>query len=249
MAASSYIRTLFNQFPFFTACKLAAMKTLAKVLDPHFIPSYAQTGEDRIIIALFHGVADGFFVDVGCNEPQTKSNTFELYKRGWRGINIDGNPKLIEKFHRLRPRDKSLCQLISSEEKELVFTTFKESLVSSVSAEHVEQWKKEREVESETRVLAVPLAKVLREQRAPARFQLLSIDVEGHDWEVLTSFSLDEFRPRLIVIEMHKFDFTNPHSDRIYRYLNENGYRLVSYAVMNGYFVDERSQGNAAAAN
>ncbi|MCC6545556.1 FkbM family methyltransferase [Candidatus Sumerlaeota bacterium] len=240
MPASSYIRTLFHQFPFVAACKLAAMKTLGKVLDPHFIPSYAQTGEDRILITLFHGVTDGFFVDVGCNEPQTKSNTFELYKRGWHGINIDGNPKLIEKFHRIRPRDTSLCQLVSNEEKELVFTTFKEALVSSVSPEHVAQWKEKGEVESETRVRAVPLSKVLREHKVPSRFQLLSIDVEGHDWEVLTSFSLDEFRPGVIVIEMHNFEFTNPGSNPIYKYLADNGYRLASYAVMNGYFVDDR---------
>ena len=31
----------------------------------------------------------GFYVDVGCHQPLLNNNTYRLYKRGWRGINID----------------------------------------------------------------------------------------------------------------------------------------------------------------
>jgi hypothetical protein len=31
----------------------------------------------------------GFFVDVGCFHPLFYSNTWKLYKKGWRGVNID----------------------------------------------------------------------------------------------------------------------------------------------------------------
>ncbi len=238
--SSSYIRTLFRQFPFLAACRFALLKTLCKFLDSHFQPSYSQTGEDRIIRTLLHGVADGFYVDVGCNQPQARSNTFELYKRGWRGINIDGNADLIARFHALRPRDTSLCRLVSNEEKEVVFTQFEDDAVSSLSAGHVEEWKKARKVKSERRVKTVSLATILRENSAPKRFELLTIDVEGHDFEVLTSFDLNEYRPRLIVIEMHGFEFLHPENDPIYRHLTGNGYRLAGYAVMNGYFLDSR---------
>jgi hypothetical protein len=81
---------------------------------------------------------------------------------------------------------------------------------------------------------------VLKSNDAPNVFDLLSIDVEGHDYEVITALDLDNYRPYLIVIEMHGFDVENP-SGRIYQYLTSRGYKMVGYAVMNGYFLDARS--------
>ena len=80
----------------------------------------------------------------------------------------------------------------------------------------------------------------MQETRVPSEFDLLSIDVEGHDYEVLTSFNIDAFRPRIIVIEMHGFLPAAPATDRIYRYLEQNQYQLKSYCVMNGIFMDTR---------
>ncbi|MBT8419555.1 MAG: FkbM family methyltransferase, partial [Gammaproteobacteria bacterium] len=83
------------------------------------------------------------------------------------------------------------------------------------------------------------LHSILHECAVPRQFELLSIDVEGAEYKVLQSLDLLQYRPRLIVIEMHRFDISHPKENDIYSYLGEAGYRMHSYAGMNGYFVEK----------
>jgi FkbM family methyltransferase len=233
-------RTYFRQLRARDAVRYLALKALQRALDPWASNSYSQTGEDRIVATLF-GNAPGFYVDVGCNHPVKYSNTFELYKRGWHGINIDANEQLVDLCRRMRPRDVSVCATISDSAREAVFTEFADSMVSSLSAEHVERWRTARTVVRERRVATRTLDDVLAASGAPRRFDLLSIDVEGHDFEVLSSLDLDVYRPKLIVIEIHDFPLREPQRSKTWSHLTANGYDLIGYAVMNGYFKDART--------
>jgi FkbM family methyltransferase len=233
----SRLTTYIRQFNPLGAVKFIVFDIFRKLLNPACIPSYSQTGEDRLIANLLGDTSNGFFVDVGCNEPRLKSNTFAFYAYGWSGINIDANAKLINKFSASRPRDVSICAAVSSEEKTLVFTEFDDPLVSSLDASHVNEWKNHRTIASQTSVVTTPLSKILEQNNVPASFDLLSIDVEGHDFEVLHSLDFEKYHPRLIVIEIHGLDFLNPYSNPIYQHLTAQGYRMVAYAIMNGYFM------------
>ena len=68
---------------------------------------------------------------------------------------------------------------------------------------------------------------------------LLSIDVEGHDYNVLKGLNLNLFRPKLIVVEIHNFIIDSPTDSEIYVYLNDNNYNLIGYITMNAYFLDK----------
>ena len=52
--------------------------------------------EDLNILNFFKNKRDGFYVDVGCFHPKKHSNTYFLYKRGWRGVNIDMEEEKID---------------------------------------------------------------------------------------------------------------------------------------------------------
>lgn len=227
----------FHQFDFLHSVRFLLFEICRKVLDRYSTSSYSQTGEDRIIQAIL-GNAPGFYIDVGCNHPQKCSNTFELYKRGWRGINIDANASLIDKQKSLRIADVAVCAAISDKEHEVVFTEFDDSFVSSLSLDHVQEWKRHRAIKATRLVKTVTLTSILNSARTPPRPDLLCIDVEGHDYEVLTSLDLKLYRPRLIVVEMHGFDLGNPNENRIYGYLVSKGYRMAGFVIMNGYFID-----------
>ena len=47
----------------------------------------------------------GLYVDVGAYHPLELSNTYLLYKKKWKGINIDINSLSIDYFNFLRPND------------------------------------------------------------------------------------------------------------------------------------------------
>ncbi|KYC42849.1 hypothetical protein WA1_12045 [Scytonema hofmannii PCC 7110] len=232
------IKTYFQQFRILKATRLLSVDAVRKWLDPCATFSYSQTGEDRIIDAIIGRVSEGYYVDVGCHHPQILSNTFAFYKKGWKGINIDANEKLIQEYQNWRPRDISLCAVISNKKQEVVFTEFDDPAVSSLSMEHIDEWSNHRKIINKRNVTTSTLQDILEEHMAPGNFDLLSIDVEGHDYEVLSSLNLNIYRPKLIVIEMHKFNIVNPGSSEIYEYLKVHNYNMIGYVIMNGYFLD-----------
>ena len=51
--------------------------------------SYSISNVDLIIDRMFSEIKNGIFIDLGCNHPIKFNNTYLLYKRGGRGLNID----------------------------------------------------------------------------------------------------------------------------------------------------------------
>jgi hypothetical protein len=88
------------------------------------------------------------------------------------------------------------------------------------------------------RVILVPtrtLNDILAEADAPTPIDLLSIDVEGHEIEVLLGFDFEHWQPRLSLIEDHVADL------RTHRFLKLNGYRLVRRVGNNGWYVPAKT--------
>jgi hypothetical protein len=83
-------------------------------------------------------------------------------------------------------------------------------------------------------VIDVPvrtLDEILCEARAPIGFELLSIDVEGHELEVLSGLDLARWRPRLVLLEDHVGNLKK------HRFLRSAGYRLIRRFENNGWYV------------
>lgn len=212
------------------------------ILDPHSRIAYAQWGED---LALQHllGTQPGFYVEVGANHPQFFSNVFELYRRGWHGISVEANESFIRAHRRCRPRDQIVCAVVSDQEKEVVFTEFKNSLVSSVDSAFVENMQKTFDcaIKRQHHVQSRTLTSILDEASCPLRFDLLSIDVEGHDFEVLQSLDFSRYRPRVVVIEMHNFAISNAAANPICEFMDSRGYDIAGHLATNSYFRDRTS--------
>ncbi|MBK7708118.1 MAG: FkbM family methyltransferase [Acidobacteria bacterium] len=239
----------FKALPFWLAVRLIVLSLVRRIFRLPITFSFAQGAEDIIgpYIARYHFSMEGpgTYVDVGCNAPIKYSNTFELYLQGWRGINIDANRDLIEECRRVRKQDTSICAAISDSEREVVFHKAKSDLVSTIDVERLVEWKKHFEfsdLDQET-IITKTLSSILDANLDPGRgIDLLTIDVEGHDFQVLSGLDLDRYRPKLIVVEMH--EFRGIENSKIYQYLLSNEYSLKFFAVLNAYFVDERLQKN-----
>lgn len=227
-----------------TGLRFYVSDLLRAILDPYSKVIYAQGGEDAILRALL-GNKPGFYVEVGANHPQYFSNVFELYRRGWHGIAVEANEQMIAKHRRIRPRDQAVCALVSNEERDVTFTEFDEPLVSSLDPEFVKTMTEKygKQVISQRTVRTKTLSFILDDCGCPKQFDLLSIDVEGHDFEVLSSLDLERYRPHIIVIEMHGFAIERYHDDPICRHLRDRGYALVGHVATNSYFRDSAQQG------
>ena len=165
-------------------------------LDPHQIPSYAQFGEDRILGGLFGSQADGWYVDVGCNHPIKYSNTWLLYRRGWKGLCVDGNAAFARLHARHRPRSSFACAVVANSSEPVEFLIPRASdLIAGIGESRAGPWARERN-DCEVRSIRPERLDVLLERHGvPHEFDLLTIDVEGHESEVLASFDLATWRP------------------------------------------------------
>jgi len=51
--------------------------------------SYSQAGQDKFAFELCDYKPDGSFLDIGCHDGRTNSNTLGLEEIGWRGLMVD----------------------------------------------------------------------------------------------------------------------------------------------------------------
>lgn len=190
---------------------------------------YSQFGEDVLLDQIIHPrCRSGVYVDVGAYHPTKFSNTYFLYRRGWRGVNIDLDPIKIEAFRLARPRDINICAAVSDQRRVVTaYTASRYDLGSTIDPDTARRQSgllKTRHVE--TRTLDEILAGT---PYAGTRIDLLCIDAEGHDWPVLQSLDLAVYQPSIVVIESHLDSIEQIVNDAPYRHLAAQGYRLCSW--------------------
>lgn len=193
--------------------------------------SYSQCAEDLIVDHLLKSYiksgVEGFYVDVGCHHPKRGSNTYRLYKTGWRGILVDMEDDKVLAAKLARPRDIVVKAAISDkEEKVTIFTTSAFSTNATISNEI---YRNNINYKPTSSIVTKRLDEILRDNGCPQKIDFMSIDVEGNDFKALQSFSLEEFNPQIICVENHalqkglNYFLTSP----LHGYLEDNHYSLV----------------------
>ncbi|MBV9555957.1 MAG: FkbM family methyltransferase [Pseudolabrys sp.] len=198
----------------------------------------ASLDPEMQMVADFFGATPDFFVEVGANEPQVRSQTFHLEQAGWNGILIEPQPDLAEKLQAAR-RSKVFAVACSSPDNAGQKLPF--HVAGPLSSLNRERMAPGAAPEAVVDVPVRTLDSVLEEGGAPANFGFLSIDVEGHELEVLSGFDFARWRPRLILLEDHVGALCK------HRFLQASGYRLIRRYENNGWYVPRGSSDRMAA--
>lgn len=202
---------------------------LDKFISNH---SYSQEGEDMVLRSFYEDKKHykGFYVDIGAHHPFRFSNTMYFYKKGWRGINVEANPKALKLFKVFRKRDVNLNVGISGDKQVLSFYCFNESALNGFSKEvsyernNKNNYKIIDTIEVQTYPLAAILAQYLPDNQ---KIDFLTIDAEGLDFEILKSNNWEKYKPAYILVE-DKVDLENLAASEVYVYLKEIGYEWVA---------------------
>jgi hypothetical protein len=234
----SRLTTLARQLSLKRFFQLTLAEAVRKLFNSHSTFSYAQDGEDILAMSLLNWPTEGFYVDVGCNLPVARSNTFLFYLRGAHGIGIDANGSFAPAWRKARPRDLFIERCIGLGNR-VDFHTFAGHPLSSIGGQKVEGVASDQYRLVEKRAVdTVPLQNVLELHGVPKRFLLLSVDVEGYDEIVLGTLDLRTWRPRLIIIELHNIDFLHLSNHPLISSLSSLDYRLVAAQKSNLFFMD-----------
>jgi FkbM family methyltransferase len=215
----------------------------AQAIDPHSIRTYSQEGEDLILRRLFHSRANGFYVDVGAHHPRRFSNTFYFYEHGWSGINIDPNVAAMELFAVARPRDVNIAMGVSDARGKLQYFVFDEPALNTLDVELAE--KRQRTTDYRlVRTIEVPVDRLdaILEQHVPRgrAVDFMSVDTEGHDFNVVKSNDWARYRPRYLLVECLDSSLASMVTSPLDRFMLEHGYELFAKTLNTVFYHDTR---------
>jgi FkbM family methyltransferase len=204
--------------------------------------SYSQCAEDLIVEFIFKSrpiKSNGFYVDVGAHHPRRGSNTYALYKKGWRGILVDMEPDKVIAARLARPFDTCVQAAVSDGERDVgvfspgPFSTKTTIDPKSTSDDGSTNFVKTASVRTKT------LTEILDDNSCPGDFDFLNVDCEGHDLEVLCGLNLEKYSPQVICVEIWEASegIEALTSSEIHVHLSKSGYVLFSWAVLSAIYV------------
>jgi len=191
--------------------------------------SYSQFQQDLWVLSLFPNI-QGFFVDIGCCDGERISNTCLLEENGWKGIAADPFPTNFER------RTNTILETIAifSDSSEVLFS--KAGDVGGITS-HLGAWKDVHTVANADKELqkTMTLEQLLDKHDAPKYIEYLSLDTEGSEYEILSSFPLDKYSFGCITVEHNQEE---PKKTNIRNLLGQYGYKLVKTDNVEDYFVN-----------
>jgi FkbM family methyltransferase len=208
---------------------------LAAMVYRYFPVRLSQGWEEMFIRDYFDDRRGGFFVDVGASHYRTRSTTHYLdVALGWTGIAIDALPEYAEEYARFRPRTKYLAFFVSdTPDHDVDFFLVKGNpRLSTGHKATADGYGREYETR---KVRTVTLDKLL-DAHGVQQIDLLKMDIEMWEPQALRGFTIERFKPRLVVIEEHP-----PVREALRRYFADHGYVVIdtytSRDALNAYYV------------
>lgn len=158
--------------------------------------THSQNNEEKIILDYFYG-SSGVFLDLGCNDGKTLSNTYALCLLGWKGIYVDASPLAFDKLkNNISQKDHIFYNVAIGEKNEKV-TLFESgphlgdndiALVSTVNEAEKRRFEKTTKY-TKTEVDCLAWESFI-DQCPVKSFDFISMDIEGNEVHVLPFMDL-----------------------------------------------------------
>jgi FkbM family methyltransferase len=177
-----------------------------------------SSDDEARLVQEFFGGRTGFLVEVGANEPEIWSQTIPLDLLGWNGVLFEPQPDLAVALRRTRKAQVFAVACSSPENSGRSMPLKLAGPAGIFSSLNTRLPTATAQIAGTISVPVRSLDDILVEARAPREFDFLSIDVEGHEIEVLRGFDFQKWRPRLILIEDIVLD------RRLHEFLTSRGY-------------------------
>lgn len=189
--------------------------------------TYSQFQEDKFIYDQLArvGLKKGKYVDIGANHPTDISNTYKLYRKGYRGIIIEPNIELINLHRKFRKDDIHIAVGCGVSDEIKKFSFSKTPVLSSFVKEEVPNILK-------SEYLPVYRLDTIISSLNISMISFLSIDVEGWDYEVLLGSKETLKKTYLICIEANSED----QSQRIINFLLNANFDYIKKINCNLFF-------------
>tara|TARA_Y100000590_G_C15480710_1_gene923887 strand:+ start:194 stop:868 length:675 start_codon:yes stop_codon:yes gene_type:complete len=188
--------------------------------------SYSMFGED-LFINNFFKKNKGLYLDIGCYHPIDGNNTYLLYKRGWKGINIDINQLSISLFKIKRPNDLNLRVAISNNKaKKIKFYSRKKiNMLNTIDLKFAK--KNFPNGFNTSYIKSDTLNNIIKKSKFKNHeIDFMNIDIEGNEYLSLKNFNFKKYKPKLLCVEIHHNKSKFKHK-KVYKLMVKNNYKVV----------------------
>ncbi len=183
---------------------------------------------EQALVQSFFDKKVGFFVDVGANDPVLDSQSQHLEVLGWNGLLVEPDPDCCALLRQSRTGVVVEMACSSPENAGKFLQLNRAGPHSTLEDQPIALG---AVVRATVPVRCETLDTILRSHRAPVGFDLLSIDIEGHELVALSGFDFAYWKPRLVLLEDHVTHLKK------HQLMRQNGYQLLLRTGLNSWYV------------
>jgi len=196
------------------------VKNLAEIYNKYF---YNEYSDDNYA---------GIFIEIGAYNGRTGSNVNGLAEAGWVGYCIEPEPnnfRQLQEYYANFTNITCLPIAIGKKQKKKLFINFS---YTTTSEEQYELYKRHQWMGGYEPVIdidVIPFNDFLEEYKIN-KIDVLSIDTEGTELEVLQTFDINKYKPKIILVE-------DIFGDQVlHDYIISHGYILDKHISYNKYY-------------
>ena len=165
----------------------------------------SQIAQDLWVLNSTNYKKNGYFVDIGANDPIKYNNTYLLEnKYNWTGICVEPTTSCYNKLKQIRNKNTIIDnRVLYSVDNVDIF--FKECEVSNLLNGIINTFDtlhtKNREKGSVKKKSTLSLNSLLQKYNAPLNIDYISIDTEGSEYDILKTFDFNKYNVFLFTVE------------------------------------------------
>lgn len=204
--------------------------------------TYSQTGEDIIIRTALNelGIAKPTYLDIGAHHPYYLNNTALFYRQGSRGVNIEPDPSLFENFKKFRKKDINLNIGIADKSGSLILYIISSPTLNTFSEKEAKYYEKlGYPIVDSKKIKVMDINSVFKMYFKKSSPDLLSVDVEGLDYQIVKAIDFKKYSPKIICAETIEFskDGSGKKDLRISNLLTKKGYKVYADTKINTIYI------------
>ncbi len=198
--------------------------------------SYAQNFEDVMLWRALKHIQNGFYIDIGAQDPIVDSVSLAFYEHGWRGVHVEPTLQYSSKLRKSRPDETVLQVVIGNAADRLTLYEFENTGLSTCDPEVAKKHEESGFSFIKTTVDVISLDSLF-DQIENKHVHWLKLDVEGLEKSVLESWKDSSIYPWILVIESTEPRSQSESYAEWEQIVLDKGYHFVYFDGLNRFYV------------